>query len=88
MKLLLDQNLSHRLLAELGSLFPNSSHLRLIGLGRATDLEVWSYAATNGFVLVTKDSDFHQLSLVRGAPPKVVGCCSLLLGDSAANLLG
>ncbi|MEO8452399.1 MAG: DUF5615 family PIN-like protein [Gemmatimonadota bacterium] len=72
MKLRLDQNLSRRLVADLGDIFTGSTHVGLVGLDRADDAEIWRYAATNGFVLVSKDADFHQLSLVRGAPPKVV----------------
>ena len=72
MKLLFDQNLSRHLVAALENLFPHSTHVALAGLAEATDDDVWRYAAANGFVLVSKDADFHQLSLVRGAPPKVV----------------
>jgi predicted nuclease of predicted toxin-antitoxin system len=46
----------------------------------ATDAVVWAHAARAGFVLVTKDEDFHRLSVFRGFPPKVVwlriGNCS------------
>lgn len=41
---------------------------------------VWDYAKNNGFVIVSKDADMHDLSLVFGNPPKVVwvrlGNCS------------
>lgn len=33
---------------------------------------VWEQAAAGGFVLVTKDQDFQRLSVLRGAPPKVI----------------
>jgi len=33
---------------------------------------VWEYARDNGFMLVSKDEDFHQLSFLYGHPPKVV----------------
>jgi hypothetical protein len=35
-------------------------------------LSVWRYAKDNGFTIVTKDSDFHEFSLVYGNPPKVI----------------
>ena len=80
MNLLFDQNLSHRLVPSLADIFPNSNHVRNVGLGRADDDAVWQYAAVQGFVIVSKDSDFHQLSFLRGHPPKVVwvrrGNCS------------
>jgi predicted nuclease of predicted toxin-antitoxin system len=39
---------------------------------RAEDTVIWSYARDKGFVIVSKDSDFQQRSLLLGAPPKVV----------------
>ena len=80
MKLLFDQNLSHRLVPALADAFPDSNHVRNVELGRADDDAVWQYATAQGFAIVSKDSDFHQLSFVRGHPPKVVwirrGNCS------------
>ncbi len=72
MRLLLDQNLSHRLVGPLSHVFPGTTHVRLVGLERASDDAVWRYAKDNGYVIVSKDSDFHQRSLVEGLPPKVV----------------
>ena len=88
MKLLFDQNLSQRLVPALADIFPDSSHVRNVGLGRADDDAVWQYATVHGFAIVSKDSDFHQLSFVRGHPPKVVwirrGNCST---DEVESLL-
>jgi predicted nuclease of predicted toxin-antitoxin system len=42
------------------------------GLDRASDQDVWDHARANGFTIVSKDSDFNQLSFLLGAPPKVV----------------
>ena len=72
MKLLLDQNLSPRLTEALQDLFPASTHVRNEGLQNASDQAVWSHAASNGFVIVSKDSDFHHWSFLRGAPPKII----------------
>ena len=72
MRLLLDQNLSHLLVLRLADLFPNSQHVRLVGLERATDPVVWNYSAENGFTIVSKDSDLHQRSLLFGSPPKLI----------------
>jgi predicted nuclease of predicted toxin-antitoxin system len=71
-KLLLDQNLSYKLVDRLSDVFPGSSHVREVGLGSASDEVVWSHARENGFVLVSKDEDFHQMSFVLGPPPQVV----------------
>ena len=66
MKLLLDQNLSRRLPGLIGDLFPGSDHVASLGLDRVSDEEVWKFAAKEGFSIVSKDSDFHQMSLVKG----------------------
>lgn len=71
-KLLFDQNLSPKLVKRLADLYPNSDHLDLLGLGTTDDVIVWEQARRNGFVVVTKDADFADLSVLRGFPPKVV----------------
>lgn len=72
MRLLLDQNLSHKLVPRIAGEFPGSMRVRDAGLSSAGDSDVWVYARTNGFTIVSKDGDFHQMSFVRGHPPKVV----------------
>ncbi len=72
MKLLLDENLSRRLVPFLLDAFPGSSQVVLLGMERATDREIWQYAKAHGFVIVTNDTDFEELSLLQGAPPHVV----------------
>jgi predicted nuclease of predicted toxin-antitoxin system len=71
-KLLLDHNLSPRLVVRLGDLFPDASHVALAGLDRASDTQVWAYAQAHGYTIVTKDADFSDLSLLRGSPPRVI----------------
>ena len=72
MKLLLDQNISRKLVKEFEDLFPGSNHVYLLGLYKVSDEEIWNYARDNGFTIVTQDSDFNERSLVYGYPPKVV----------------
>ena len=72
MKILFDQNLSPKLVDRLSDLFPGSNHVREVGLSESEDQLVWEFAASNQFTIVSKDSDFVQLSLLRGAPPKVI----------------
>jgi len=36
------------------------------------DLTVWHYAAGQNLMVVSKDSDFRHLALLRGPPPKVI----------------
>ena len=72
MKLLLDENLSRRLVPFLLHDYPDSSQVVLLGMESATDKEVWHKAKEDGYVIVTRDADFQELSLVWGQPPKVI----------------
>jgi predicted nuclease of predicted toxin-antitoxin system len=72
MKLLFDQNLSFRLCTVLKDLFPGSRQVRLLSMEHAEDSRIWEYARQNDFVIVTLDADFYELSLLRGAPPKII----------------
>ncbi|MDP9192779.1 MAG: DUF5615 family PIN-like protein [Acidobacteriota bacterium] len=72
MKLLLDHNISHKLVARLADLFPNSTQTRLLNFGRTNDPQLWLFAKTHGYVFVTKDSDVAELAILRGAPPKII----------------
>ncbi len=72
MKLLLDENLSRRLVGQLRDVFPESGHVTALGLDAATDREIWEHAREHGHVIVSKDSDFRQLAFLHGSPPKVV----------------
>ena len=56
----------------LGDLFPASSHVFDHGTLAADDIAIWDMAGREDFVIATKDTDFLDLSLLRGAPPKVV----------------
>ena len=87
MKLLLDENLSRRLVPFLQEAFPGSSQVVLLGLERAQDKDLWEYAKANGFVIVTNDADFEELSLVNGAPPHVVWLKGNNLSKSAVLTL-
>lgn len=72
MKLLFDENLSHRMAKALSDVYPGSVHPRDCGLRGASDDEIWRYAKDNGFVIVSKDSDFSERSALLGSPPKVI----------------
>ena len=80
MRFLFDENLSPLLVSTLAELYPNSIHVRDVGLERAADEAVWLYAREQGLTIVSKDADFRQRSFVVGHPPKVVwirrGNCS------------
>ena len=72
MKLLLDENLSRRIVPFLQNCYTGSTQVALVGMEHASDTELWEYAKKNSFVIVTKDSDFYDMSLLHGAPPRVI----------------
>ena len=72
MKLLLDENLSRRIVAVILDAYPESSQIALLNMDSANDRQVWAYAQQNGYILVTQDSDFHEMSVLYGHPPKVI----------------
>ena len=72
MKLLLDENVPSRLVAALSDEFPGPVHVRDIGLARASNDAIWVYARNHGLTMLSKDSDFRQVSFLRGPPPKVI----------------
>lgn len=72
MKLLLDENLSRRVVPFLQQNYPSSSQVVLLGLQAATDAEIWEFAKARGYVVVSRDVDFLDLSLLKGAPPKLI----------------
>ena len=72
MKLLLDENLSDRIVPQILDLYPGSTHVKAYGLIKTDDGRIWEFAQQNAFTIVSKDADFHQRSLVFGHPPKLV----------------
>lgn len=82
MKLLLDENLSDRVVNRIIDLYPDSNHVKNLGLVSTDDALIWEYAKTNNFIIVSKDADFHQRSLVYGHPPKFI---YLRIGNSPTS---
>lgn len=82
MKLLLDENLSDRIIPRILDLYPGSAHVKSQNLIHTDDRLIWAFAQKNGFVIVSKDADFHQRSLVLGQPPKLI---FLPAGNCATN---
>ncbi|NJN58185.1 MAG: DUF5615 family PIN-like protein [Leptolyngbyaceae cyanobacterium SL_5_9] len=72
MKLLLDENLSDRIIQRIIDLYPDSEHVKTLMLTNTEDAVIWEYAKANNFVIVSKDFDFYQRSLLYGHPPKFV----------------
>lgn len=73
MKLLLDANISWRLIAKLKTHFEDCFHADHIGIPvRAKDTAIWNHALTNELIIVTNDDDFLNFATAKGFPPKVV----------------
>ena len=95
MKLLFDENLAPVLVESLSDIYPQSAHVRDLGLKSSPDPVVWAHAARQGYTIVSKDADFRQRSFLYGHPPKVIwiraGNCSTrriaaLLRDRKAEI--
>jgi predicted nuclease of predicted toxin-antitoxin system len=71
-RFLIDENLSPKLIALLQSAYPGSTHVEALGLRGRLDSDVWTAAREGGFAILTKDDDFAGMSVLFGAPPKVV----------------
>ena len=72
MKLLLDQNISYRIVNKIQDILPGSGQVRELGLENSKDSQIWKFALENGYAIVTFDSDFYDLGLLKGASPKVI----------------
>jgi len=69
-KLLLDENLSRRLVERLADLFPGTIHVAAAGLLQSPDTTIWEYAKMSDFTIVSANADFYELATSFGPPPK------------------
>lgn len=72
MNLLFDQNISFKIISKIEDIFPGAKQVRSVSLENRSDLEIWNFAKNNNYCIVTFDSDFYDLSLVKGIPPKIL----------------
>jgi predicted nuclease of predicted toxin-antitoxin system len=86
-KLLLDENLSPRLLRQIDDLSADSVHVRSVGLEQTPDREIWEFARSNGFAILTADADFQDLAVSLGHPPKIILLKGCDYGNAAAETL-
>ena len=87
MRFLIDENLSPKLVVVLQSAYPGSTHVEALDLRGRLDSEVWTAAREGGFAILTKDDDFAGMSVLFGAPPKVVHLRSGNIDTSAVAAL-
>jgi predicted nuclease of predicted toxin-antitoxin system len=72
MKLLLDENISFRVINSISLVFPGSMHITKSEKGLKLDNDIFQFAKANAFTIVTFDEDFYELQLLRGSPPKII----------------
>jgi predicted nuclease of predicted toxin-antitoxin system len=72
MNLLFDQNISFRIEKKISSDPLAAKHISSLVLNNANDLEIWNFAKKEGYVIVTFDSDFYDISILNGCPPKII----------------
>lgn len=82
MKLLLDENLSRRIVPFIQDSYPGSTQVALMGMEKVDDKTIRQYALENGYVMTTKDADFYEMNLLYGSPPKVIW---LKVGNQSQN---
>ena len=66
MKLLFDENLSPKLVANCADTFPACAHVSLVDSGGYPDSEIWDYARENELTIVSNASDFYHRSVLIG----------------------
>jgi predicted nuclease of predicted toxin-antitoxin system len=72
MRLLFDQNISFRIISKLQDVFPEAKQVRELGLENSTDREIWEYAKSKDYSIVTFDADFYDMSNLYGHPPRII----------------
>jgi|SRR5690606_1907453 len=72
MKLLFDQNISHRILHLLPDIYIDSTSVKKESLINANDKSIWEFAKQNHYTIVTQDSDFNDFNILFGFPPKII----------------
>ena len=82
MKLLFDENISHRILKSLNPVFENCIHVKNISTKLKSDPEIWDYAKNNDCTIVTFDEDFYEWMLIKGFPQKKSGFAAETLQHS------
>ncbi|MBP6430454.1 MAG: DUF5615 family PIN-like protein [Ferruginibacter sp.] len=70
--LLLDENISHKLIAKLNAYFTGIKHIKEFTSAGTDDIAIWEVAKKNNLTIVTFDSDYEDILSINGFPPKVI----------------
>lgn len=91
MKILIDENISARLVARIRLVFPEVEHVKTLGLMTANDFSIFMYARQNNYAaILTLDEDYFNIQLTHGLPPKIIwlrvgNCSTSALADIILN---
>lgn len=72
MKLLLDQNISYRVISRIKTTFPFCESVKELSLWDQDDYEIWKFALLNEYCVVTFDEDFYNFNAVFDNCPKII----------------
>jgi len=72
MKLLLDENISYKLVNRLQDFFPGIKHISQFQLNSIDDTIIFQFAKENDLAIVTFDEDYFTLSVLNIFPPKII----------------
>ena len=72
MKFLVDNQLPEALCRILNTRGHESGHVLDLHMDEASDLEIWNYAATGNWIVVSKDEDFLHLANRQGDTGKLL----------------
>jgi predicted nuclease of predicted toxin-antitoxin system len=82
--LLLDENISHKLISKLSSNFNGIKHIKdFVAIG-TDDNTIWEIAKKNSLTIVTFDSDYEDILSINGFPPKIIW---LRFGNTSSNTI-
>lgn len=72
MNFLIDNHLPSALVRWLQAKGHTATHVRDVHLNQANDTVIWNHALQHGCVIITKDEDFADLSLLRSETTPVI----------------
>jgi predicted nuclease of predicted toxin-antitoxin system len=83
MKLLIDQNISHRIISKMGDTLGILTHVRDLNWINYPDITIFRNARNLGYdAIITLDEDFNKIILELSIPPKVIW---LRIGNCSTN---
>ena len=85
MKIIIDENISSRLISRIQYVFPDVEHVKTLGLMTVNDFTIFMFARQNAYdAILTLDEDYFNLQLTHGMPPKIIW---LRVGNCSTNAL-